>query len=76
MTHLNLSVQAIDTQLESASIGNLLLLLLFCPLRSKSENPFMHKHNTNRCITYAACIYVTFHTFSALNVFVAVLRRG
>ena len=42
-------------------------------LHNKGENPFMCMHN--RCITYAASIYVTFSTFNALNVFAAVQRR-
>ena len=38
----------------------------------KGETPFMHM--PNRCITYVACVYVTFSTFNVLNVFVEVQR--
>ena len=38
----------------------------------KAVNPFMSM--CNRCITYAACIYVSCSTFNALIVFMAVQR--
>ena len=39
----------------------------------KAANPFVRM--CNRLITYAACIYVTFSTFNALNVFAVIQRR-
>ena len=36
----------------------------------KGENPFIHMRSV--CVTYAVCIYETFSTFNALNMFAAV----